>query len=211
MDKKPSLIIFDFDGTIAKTIEPLFEIVNNLSEEYKINRITKEMAARIREEGPREIIKESGVSYWRLLFLVNRIKRELGKIIENVHVVENLPNQLQQLKASGCTLGIITSDSRDNVERFLKRKEIFHFFDFIYPGAGIWGKGPIIRKALRKKKLQATDAVYVGDEIRDIKAAREANVKVISVCWGFNTANALQKNNPDHLIHEPDELIKILC
>ncbi len=51
---------------------------------------------------------------------------------------------------------------------------------------------------------------YVGDEVRDVVAARQAQVKSIAVTWGFNTLTALQQAQPHALIEQPQELLTIL-
>ena len=46
--------------------------------------------------------------------------------------------------------------------------------------------------------------------LRDaIEAAKKAGIKIASVCWGYNTAEALAKHNPDYLLQTPKDLIQI--
>ena len=50
----------------------------------------------------------------------------------------------------------------------------------------------------------------MGDEIRDIDAAKKTGIKVIAVGWGFNSQEALAAQNPNFLIERPQELIEIM-
>jgi len=50
----------------------------------------------------------------------------------------------------------------------------------------------------------------VGDEIRDITAARKAGMDIASVAWGYNTVESLKSHKPDYLIYEPSQLIEIV-
>lgn len=50
----------------------------------------------------------------------------------------------------------------------------------------------------------------MGDEIRDIDAAKKTGIKVIAVGWGFNSPQALAAQNPNFLIERPQELIEIM-
>jgi phosphoglycolate phosphatase-like HAD superfamily hydrolase len=50
----------------------------------------------------------------------------------------------------------------------------------------------------------------VCDEVRDIEAAKKSGIKSIAVAWGYNTKDALIKENPDFLVNSPDELINII-
>ena len=48
------------------------------------------------------------------------------------------------------------------------------------------------------------------DEVRDIEAARKSGIKSVAVTWGYNSKDALLKENPDFLINSPDELRNII-
>jgi phosphoglycolate phosphatase-like HAD superfamily hydrolase len=50
----------------------------------------------------------------------------------------------------------------------------------------------------------------VGDETRDIEAAKKSHIKVIAVSWGFNSRQVLEKYSPDFLIDYPGELIDVI-
>jgi phosphoglycolate phosphatase-like HAD superfamily hydrolase len=63
---------------------------------------------------------------------------------------------------------------------------------------------------LRKESLNPEEVVYVGDETRDIEAAKKSQIKVIAVTWGFNSKQVLAAQNPDFLIDRPEELIKVI-
>ncbi len=58
--------------------------------------------------------------------------------------------------------------------------------------------------------MNSEEVIYVGDETRDIEAAKKINSKVIAVSWGFNTKEALARHNPDFLIHQPSELLDVM-
>ena len=51
--------------------------------------------------------------------------------------------------------------------------------------------------------------IYVGDEVRDIEAARKAGVAAAAVTWGFHAETLLTANHPDHLITEPRQLVEL--
>ena len=106
-------------------------------------------------------------------------------------------------------MGILTSTSEENVRKFLKKNKL-ELFDFIYSGSSIFGKHKVMKSLLKKQKLKRKEVIYVGDETRDIEAAKKAKVKIISVTWGFNTKQILKKQKPDFLIDKPKELMKIL-
>ena len=80
-------------------------------------------------------------------------------------------------------------------------------FDFIYSGTILFGKSKAINKFLKQENIKPEAVIYVGDEIRDIEAARRSEIKVIAVSWGFNSEQVLAELHPDYLIQNPAELI----
>jgi phosphoglycolate phosphatase len=204
------VIIFDFDGTIADTVDALVTIANRLAREFGYIPINSQELALLRNLTAREIIKYSGVSLFKIPFLVKKVKGELKHNIHELHLINGIKAALVELHDQGYHLGIITSNSQENVHEFLKCHKLDHLFDFIYSGVTIFGKTTIINNVLRQKQFKPEAVIYVGDETRDVESAKKANIKVIAVSWGFNSSEALGKQNPDFLIHDPSELVSVI-
>jgi phosphoglycolate phosphatase len=204
------VIIFDFDGTIADTVDALVTIANRLALEFGYVPINSQELVLLRNLTAREIIKYSGVSLFKIPFMVKKVKGELKHKIPELTPIEGINAALIELHNQGYHLGIITSNSQENVNQFLKFHNLDYLFDFIYSGVTIFGKTTIINNVLRQKHFQPESVIYVGDETRDIESAKKANIKVIAVSWGFNSPEALSKQNPDFLIHHPHELLAVM-
>lgn len=106
-------------------------------------------------------------------------------------------------------LGILTSNTHENVKQFLEKNEL-DFFEFIRTGKSVFGKSHLINKIVRQRKVAKSSVYYVCDEIRDIEATKKSGIKSIAVTWGYNTKDALIKENPDFLVDTPDELRGII-
>ncbi|MEA5616244.1 HAD-IA family hydrolase [Cronbergia sp. UHCC 0137] len=204
------VIIFDFDGTIADTVDALVCIANNLAVQFGYIPITANELALLRNLTAREIISYSGISIFKIPFLVKKVKAELKDKIPCLKPITGIREALIELNNQGYRLGIITSNSQENVTEFLKVNNLDYLFDFIESGVTIFGKTTIINNVLRQKNLKLQTVMYVGDETRDIEASKKANIKVIAVTWGFNSHEALAKKHPDFLIHQPRELIDVV-
>ncbi len=204
------VIIFDFDGTIADTVDALVTIANRLALEFGYVPINPQELAILRNLTAREIIKYSGISLLKIPFLVKKVKGELKHKITELEPIDGINAALTALHDQGYHLGIITSNSQENVNEFLKYHNLDYLFGFIYSGVTIFGKTTIINNVLRQKQFKPEAVIYVGDETRDVESAKKANIKVISVSWGFNSAEALSKQNPNFLIHHPSELLEVM-
>ncbi len=204
------VIIFDFDGTIADTVDALVNIANRLAVEFNFIQIAPEELALLRNLTSREIIKYSGISVFKIPFLVKKVKSELKNKIPDLKPIDGIQEALIELKNQGQRLGIITSNSQDNVTEFLKINNLDNLFEFVYSGVTIFGKTTIINNLLRQKQLKPQEVIYVGDETRDIEASKKANIKVVAVTWGFNSYEVLLKQKPDFLINHPRELLEVI-
>jgi phosphoglycolate phosphatase len=204
------VIIFDFDGTIADTVDALVSIANGLAQKFGYIPITQEELALLRNLNSREIIKYSGISILKIPFLVKKVKSELKSKIKELKPISGIKETLVVLNNNGYRLGIITSNSQENVTDFLRVNDLDNLFDFVYSGVTIFGKTTIINNVLKQKQIKSQEVIYVGDETRDIEASKKANIKVIAVTWGFNSQEVLAKQNPDFLIQEPYELLEVI-
>lgn len=203
-------IIFDFDGTIADTVDALVSIANRLAEEFGYIPITPDELDLLKNLNSREIIKYSGISVFKIPFLVKKVKAELKDKIAELKPIPGIKEVLIVLKKKGIRLGIITSNSQENVTEFLKSNNLDSIFDFIYSGVTIFGKTTIINNVLKKQQINPEEVIYVGDETRDIEASQKANIKVIAVTWGFNSQEILARQNPNFLVHQPSDLLDVI-
>jgi HAD superfamily hydrolase (TIGR01509 family) len=203
------VIIFDFDGTLADTIDILLSITNRLSAEFGFKSATKEELAQLSNLNSWQILQYSGISIFKFPLLIRRLKAELHSEVPQIQLFPGIKEVLLELKKRGFQLGIITSNSRENVLASLAKNGLQDTFTFIYSGS-TFGKHKVIKKWLRIENINPEKVVYVGDEIRDIDAAKKTGIKVIAVGWGFNSPQALAAQNPDFLIERPQELIEIM-
>jgi phosphoglycolate phosphatase-like HAD superfamily hydrolase len=138
------------------------------------------------------------------------VKLALGNDIQKLNPILGIKEALTHLKDEGNSLGILTSNSEENVSVFLSKHGMEDLFSFIYSGTSLFGKHKVIRKFMKQNYLTPEDVIYVGDETRDIEASKKIHVKVIAVTWGFNSKEALVKHKPDFLIHQPNELSEVM-
>ncbi len=202
-------IVFDFDGTIADTLSVVIKIANKFADHYGYHRIPLSDLPKLREKKPSEVLRHLGISIFKLPIVVRKIRFEMNKEISHLKTAVDLRETLVKLKDNGCILGILTTNSRENVIEFLKNNNL-ELFDFTYSGRAVFGKSRLLKKMIKAKTIPHDDPIYVGDEIRDVEAAKKAGIKVIGVTWGYNTKNALIKAHPNHVVEEPKQLLETI-
>ncbi len=200
MDKTIKTFCFDFDGTIANTLPLIIRTANRLLRQHKEEEISDQMLRQIREEGIEATLKKAGVPLYKLAFLYFKMKKEMSKEISEITVTDEMKETIKALKSKGFRIGVLTSNSKENVDSFLKKNDI-NIFDFI-TSSGVLNK----KKVIKKFKQKGGIFIYIGDEPRDITAGKKAGVKTVAVLWGLSSRKALVKARPDIIIEKPSDL-----
>ena len=208
--KKDPILIFDFDGTIADTFHYLLRIGNRLSEEFNFNKIEPDEIKDMKDKNVLETIQHLNIPILKIPMIVAKAKKELHKEIDSVEPIKDLKEILLQIKSLGHKMGILTSNSSKNVMSFLENNEL-DLFDFICTTSKIWSKNWGLKTLADENNLNLCDVIYVGDETRDIKAAKKAGIRSAAVTWGYNSHKVLAAQNPDYLIHSPKELFQLFA
>jgi phosphoglycolate phosphatase len=202
-------VIFDFDGTIADTFYSSIEILNSLSDTYGFKKFGNEEIKKLRSKSMRDIVKELHISLFKMPSVIKDFTSRAKKTITSQNPVNNIPQLLHELHSKGYDLNIITSNTVENVSIFLNKHNLT-FFSHIYSDESLFGKDIVISRFLRKYQINNDDAIYVGDEIRDIEAAHKVKIKIIAVTWGFNSEEALHRYSPDYVVNQPKQISDIL-
>lgn len=200
--------IFDFDGTLADSFVAMVAVYNKNIRNNE-NPLTPEEITRLRGMSSRRAIRSLGIHWWQIPKLLLRGLPDFKALLPTLDTFPGLPETLKTLHDRGDKLYIVTSNTGDSVEKFLHLHKVPDYFNDIESGAGIFKKAKHIRKLMRRHGLSRRQTVYIGDETRDIQAARLALVKVVSVTWGFNTRKVLKRMRPNFLIDNPKELLDI--
>lgn len=201
--------IFDFDGTLADTFELNLQIVNLWAKKYGYIPVQIDELDSLRTKTIRQIFAERHIPILKLPFIVRDIRSSMIDKIPEIKPFDGLATVLAELKQREISLCVITSNSTENVEAFLKNNGI-QFFKHIYSAKDTFGKDKVISKFMKQFGIDPQEAVYVGDEVRDIEAAHKAGIKIASVTWGYNAESILKTYQPDYLIRKPQELISII-
>ena len=103
-------------------------------------------------------------------------------------------------------MGVLTSNSRENVTQVLgaQTTALIRHWEC---GSRIFGKTRKLRKLLRATGYANREVIFVGDELRDSDAAREAGVPFGAVAWGFTHLTALTAADAGQTFFDASELL----
>ncbi len=196
-------IVFDFDGTVADTFETIKEIVKS---EFKD--ISDEDFESLRYQGISGMLKKKNIHIWELPKIVLRVTSKM----KNKEDVKLFPDVLETLRvlSKSYKLGIVSSNSKENIIQNLKKHDVHNLFDFVNSNSSIFGKQRVLKKMCAEYQINPSEVIYVGDEDRDIVAAKKIKIKNIAVTWGYNSEKKLKETNPDYIVNSPKEIIEII-
>lgn len=200
--------IFDFDGTLVDSMEAFIDIFNK-NVRGKNNPLTLAEIDKYRGMSSRKAIRKMGIHWWQFPKILAEGVPEYHAKLASLKPFPNLSEVLKKLIERGDRLYIVTSNVHSSVETFIENNGLGAFFLGIETGYGLFKKGKAIKRLMKKYDLQRRDTVYIGDETRDQRAARQARVKIASVTWGFNDKEILTHRHPDYLLENPRDLLKI--
>ncbi len=201
------LAILDFDGTLVDSLAVAFAAYNHVADRLGVRMVSEAEVSQLRALGAMQVIRRLGVPLWKVPRVVAAVRTAMKRGLDDARPIPGIVAALHDL-ARGFALAVVTSNSRENAERFLLRHD-FPRFDAIVGGVGLSAKARTLRQVLRLRPGGSDRCVYVGDEVRDVAAAREVGIAVVAVGWGYNDRAALEGSHPDVLVDEPAALVRI--
>jgi phosphoglycolate phosphatase len=205
----PKLVIFDFDGTLADTLPFTLSIMDELSEKFGTHRLDRNEIPLLRSYSPAKIIKMYNIPLWKLPLMTRESQRLLCNNIESISLFEGIDRVIREIAGRGIKLAVVSSNALHNITTVLG-EELCRLFSIYECQSGLLGKAPRLRKALRLAGVKPGEALSIGDEIRDIEAARKAGIPCAAVTWGFADSDALSGYQPNHLVKDVSQLLEII-
>ncbi len=204
------VVLFDLDGTLVNTVPLILRSYAVAFDEV--------LGERIEESMVRPLV---GMTLWDALAGHERIddliaayrRFNLAHLEELQEDYEGVPELVEGLKAQGAEVGVVTSKGRETALRSLAAGG----FGTLVPILSAQGEterhkphpDPLVN-ALGQLGRAADEAVYVGDSVWDLEAAKAAGTGAVGVTWGAAPRDALQAVGPDAVVDTPEELAGVL-
>ena len=207
-DSRGRAVIFDFDGTIADSLPAIVRVFENLTD--KPEPYSQAEIDELRDLSIPDLLKALHIPAWRVPILIFRGRRMLKAHMHGIDVHKGMADVIKKLHKHKVPLYVLSSNSTENVQKYLQWHKLSDYFSGAYGGAGVLGKAPQLLKLIDREGLSVADSWYVGDEMRDVSAAHAVGLKVASVSWGYNTHAALAHKEPNAVVDTAEELLAVL-
>ncbi|WP_407270350.1 HAD hydrolase-like protein [Radiobacillus sp. PE A8.2] len=202
-------VIFDFDGTLVDSKMTFISSWNTLAKKHRFKEVNPEDLENLNKLSMKERSKLYNFPMYKLPFVIPEIYKLFKESIHEIKLFDGIKELLHELERTGYQTTIISSNSQDNIEAYLERNQIKSVSNVIC-SSSLFGKDKLINKFLKDNNLQASEVIYVGDEHRDIVACKKSGVKIIWVGWGFDSFEVVQAEQPDFMVYEPSEILKVI-
>lgn len=204
-----SLAIFDLDGTLADSFPWFLRTVNDIADRFGFRRVADDEIETLRHASTREILSALEVPVWKLPMIARYARQLKAEHAATIPLFPGVEAMLQTLSDNGVQLALVTSDSEANARQKLGHTAtLITHFDC---SASLFGKAAKFRRVIRRAGAKPADVIAIGDEVRDIEAARSAGIAFGAVSWGYAAPAALRALAPDHMFERMDEIVDTLC
>ncbi len=200
------LVVFDFDGTLADSFGCVLRLFDEAALRHGLRRVDPRDVDSLLSKGPKDIMRHLGIPAWKLPLVVTSMRRELRRHIHRVSLFPGVPALLDGLSKRGVVLALVTSNSYDNV-RCVMGPEMTGRFRFVDCGVAVLGKRARLRKIVARSGLAREEIFCIGDEIRDLEAARKERLAFGAVSWGFAKPDLLAARGPDVMFMTLEEIV----
>ena len=201
------LFIFDFDGTLSDSFPWFTVALNQVADELRFRRVQGHEVTALRKLPPRALMRHLDIPMWKVPIIGWRMRRLMARGLADISLFDGVHDGLRELRARGATVALVTSNSRANVERVLgpaSAARIQHY----ECGASMFGKASRFRRVLRRSGVPAAETICIGDELRDLDAARQAGLDFGAVAWGFGEAETLRAAGSTALFRSFTEIVE---
>jgi phosphoglycolate phosphatase len=203
------LLILDYDGTLADSGQWFADNINRFAARHGFRSVAPEEIETLRAMPTREVIRHLKVRPWRLPSIARDMRRAVAEPGGTPSLFPGVPEFLDRVKQAGITVAVVSSNTEANIRVGLGEANAAKV-DAFDCGASLFGKAGKLRRLARRFAVPGAEVLCVGDDSRDVDAARKAGLKVAAVSWGYATEPALRSASPDYVVHSIDELAAIL-
>lgn len=206
------VVLFDLDGTLADTIGLIVASYQHALASVLGQTRTEEQIRGWIGQPLLRTFEEASLAHAALL---DRVYREwnLANHDALIRPYAGVPSLLRDLTEAGARTGVVTSKRRSTAEKTMGAVGLTGLVDLV-GGMDDTDRhkpdpAPLLA-ALGVLGAAPGTAVYVGDAVVDVQAARAAGMDVVAVTWGAGARPALEAAGPGALVDTVADLRRVL-
>ena len=205
-------VLFDFDGTLADTAADLARALNRLRTARGLAELPLAELRPHASAGARGLILAGlGIESEHAEFKELReafLKHYEAEICIDTRLFAGVPELLSAIEARGLRWGIVTNKSTKLTRLIVRMLALDARAACVVCGDSTPHLKPnpaSLLLAAQQLALPPADCIYLGDDLRDIQAARSAGMRPVAVAWGYGSGLAAWQ--ADAIIEKPMDLL----
>ena len=206
-------IIFDVDGTLVDTSQDIWRSINRALTQWGHPSVTYEEVRRYIGPGAEHLVRSllpPGAD--NVQEVLSRYRSIYGKhCLEETDFYPGMKEVIERF--AHLNLTVATNKPRDITEKVLEGLGVMERFKAILGPEDVVHLKPhpeMVQKVLARVHTVPERAIMVGDTANDILAAKAAKTRSCGVTFGYNTKEAVLKQNPDFVVDDAAELEEVL-
>ncbi len=213
MQKKYKCLLFDLDGTLLDTAPQFLDCLNNVLAQNNLSSVTKEFVRNRVSDGVIRLIKDGfkiDEENHKFELLREKMYEEYSKNFLDSKPFSGVEEFLEKLEKKGIDWIIVTNKPRKFTQDICQSLNwTLQAKGIISPEDAEGQRKPnpaTLKVALSKTKHKRSSVIYVGDNWRDIEAAKNCKIDSALALYGYIDKKDASLLNPTSRINEIKEL-----
>jgi pyrophosphatase PpaX len=207
------VVLFDLDGTLIDSGPIILASMQHATRSVLGREIAyEELAATVGGQGL--VSQMETLDPDRVDELIDAYREHNDPLHDTLEAFDDVLALLPRLRAEGRKLGIVTAKRHRTIALAVDRFPALADVDVVIAHEDTERHKPDpdpVLLAIRRLEAEPSQAAYVGDSPFDIRAAKAAGAFAVAVGWGgIHSDERLLEEEPDALVHTPDELLDVL-
>lgn len=206
-------IIFDFDGTLIDSYEPITESLNQVREAFGKPPLALGEVKGMVGHGLEHLI-EAAIGPEKVADGVRIFRERYATICESrTTILPQVRETLEELDRRTYQMAIATNKPSYFARDILKALDVEHLFVEVLGPNDVERPKPdpeMLEIIMSRLGLGSDETLYVGDMPLDIEVARNAGVSVYALPTGSASRDDLLARRPDRLLHKFSDLLVYL-
>ena len=207
-------IFFDFDGTIADTVNGILATMTATFKELHLpvppQDAMKSTIGMLLGDAFQQLGNLDDTQRVLAVKTYQRLFREVE--LPNTRIFPGVSQTLQTLKSRGVKMAIVTSRGIESLRLILTQNNILEYFDELVTRDNGFKPKPapdMVNYLLQKMNLAPSDVLVVGDTTFDIDMGAAAGCKTCAVTYGNHSADRLATSKCDWMVGRFDEIAEV--
>ena len=207
-------IFFDFDGTIADTVNGILATMTATFKELNLpippQDAMKSTIGMLLGDALQQLGNLDDSQRVLAVKTYQRLFREVE--LPNTRIFPGVSQTLQTLKSRGVKMAIVTSRGIESLRLILTQNNILEYFDELVTRDNGFKPKPapdMVNYLLKKMSLAPSDVLVVGDTTFDIDMGTAAGCKTCAVTYGNHSAERLATSKCDWMVGRFEEIAEV--